>query len=373
MQINYKKCRILFSITINYLKYRNPIYKYKIKKLQKKLLFENYSDEIKKLIIFLTPGKDVVNGGILSITSIYTETIKINNIHGAEVIMCTVPGDPLLLKYTQFENQNYIYKLSEVLSYFNNLQELMIHIPEYSVEKFLKNCSNYDNLRLNNIKSVHINIMLQNINLLPNEIHIKNLRKLGELTCTTAHERYSNSEIREKLGCPLHKLSVYVSPEQYNKKLYSEKENLMIVSPDSHPRKSTILGLIARQFPHLKIQIIENLTYEEYKNVISKAKWALTFGEGLDGYFVETIFSGGVAFSAYNEKFFSDDFKSLRTVYSDYDVLIKKICLDIKDLDNQISFMNYHKMQNDLCRRHYNYNIYVNNVALFYKGEYTYP
>ena len=379
MQLNYKGHQISFSKIINYLKYKyyikytNPITKYKIKKLQKKLLCENYSNEITKLIIFLTPGLDIVNGGILSVTSIYTETIKIKNIHGSEVIMCTVPGEPLLLKYTRFKNQNFIYMFSEVLLYFQNLQELIIHIPEYIVEKFLKNCSNYDNLQLNKIKSVHINIMLQNINYLPDEIHIKNLGKLGQLTCTTAHERYSNSEIREKLGCPLHKLSVYVSPEQYNKKSYFEKEDLMIVSPDNHPKRSAILGLIARQFPQLKIQIIENLTYEQYKNVISKAKWALTFGEGLDGYFVETIFSGGVAFSVFNEKFFSDDFKSLRTVYPDYDVLIKKISLDIKDLDNKISFMNYHKIENNLCCKYYNYNNYINNLALFYKGEYTIP
>lgn len=373
MQINYTKCHTLFSMTMNYIKYRNPLYKHKTKKLQNKLLQEVYSTEIQKLIIFLTPGKDVVNGGILSITSIYSETIKINNIHGAEVIMCTVPGEPLLLKYTKFENQNFIYTFSEVLSNFQNLQELIIHIPEYGVEKFLKNCSNYDNLRLNEIKSVHVNIMLQNIDLLPNEIHIKNLGKIGKLTCTTAHERYTNSEIREKVGCPLHKLSVYISPDQYNKKSYFEKENLMIVSPDGHPKKSAILDLIARQYPQLKIQIIKNLTYEKYKNVISKAKWALTFGEGLDGYFIETIFSGGVAFSVYNERFFSDDFKSLRTVYPDYDVFAEKICSDINDLDTKISFMNYNKIQNDICCRHYNYNTYINNLALFYKGEYTIP
>ena len=373
MQINNTKCHTLFSMTMNYIKYRNPLYKHKTKKLQNKLLHDGYSTEIQKMIIFFTPGNDTVNGGILSITSIYSETKKINNIHGSEVIMCTVPGEHLLLKYTNFENQNFIYTFSEVLSYFQNLQELMIHIPEYAVEKFLKNCSNYDKLRLNEIKSVHINIMLQNIDLLPNEIYIKKLGKLGNLTCTTAHERYSNSEIREKVGCPLHKLSVYISPEQYNEKTYVEKENLMIVSPDRHPKKSAILDLIARQFPQLKVQIINNLTYKQYKNVISKAKWALTFGEGLDGYFIETIFSGGVAFSVYNERFFSDDFRSLRTIYPDYDVFTDKICSDIKDLDNEIRFMNYHKIQNDLCCRYYDYNNYINNLALFYKEEYTIP
>jgi hypothetical protein len=61
------------------------------------------------------------------------------------------------------------------------------------------------------------------------------------------------------------------------------------------------------------------MTYQEYKATISKAKWALTFGEGLDGYFVEPIFSGDSSFSVYNPSFFIEDSWSLRTVYRDYD------------------------------------------------------
>ena len=43
---------------------------------QDKLLKENYNPSIRRLIIFLTPGFDIVNGGILSISSIYEETKK---------------------------------------------------------------------------------------------------------------------------------------------------------------------------------------------------------------------------------------------------------------------------------------------------------
>ena len=201
---------------------------------------------------------------------------------------------------------------------------------------------------------------------------IKELEKLGKITCTTAHEQYSTLEIRNKLGFPLHKLSTYVSSEQYIKKRYIEKEDLIIISHDNHPNKSEVLSLIAKQFPKFRIQIIKDLTYEEYKIVISRAKWALTFGEGLDGYFLETIFSGGVSFAIYNSTFFTKDFKCLLTVYDSYETMIKKICSDISNLDNEKIYTKYQNDQYTLCMKYYNYKEYVENIELFYRERYTY-
>ena len=82
--------------------------------------------------------------------------------------------------------------------------------------------------------------------------------------------------------------------------------------------KSTVLGVMSKTFPDTRLQIVQNLTYEEFKAAISRAKWALTFGEGLDGYFVEPIFCGCVSFAVYNERFFTEAFRSFRTVYQDY-------------------------------------------------------
>lgn len=350
--------------------------KRRIKRSQDKLLRENYSANTEKLIVFLTPGSyDHVDGGILSVSSIYEETIKLHHIHGAEVIMCNTPGFPNLLKFTKFENQNYLYRFSQILPYFHNLQNLMIHVPGGLVALFLKNISNEDRFKLTAVNDVHINIMIQHILLLESlgpMDYIEELKQLGKVTCTTAHEQYTTLALRERLGIPLHKLSTFASPEQYSKKTYVEKENMMIVSHDRHPKKSEVLNLLAGEFPQLRIQIIKNLTYEEYKEVISRAKWALTFGEGLDFYFIETIFSGGVSLSVYNSSFFSKDFKSLRTVYDSYDIMIEKLCSDIRDLDDETNYTVYQSKQFDLCCKYYDYKQYVNNLELFYKGQYTY-
>jgi hypothetical protein len=343
-----------------------------IKKMQTELLQKNYQKNTKKLIIFLTPGVDLVNGGIMSVTSLFEETNLLKQIHESDSIICTYPSDPALLKYTKFKNNNFLFDFSDVLTFFSNLDSLIIHIPEHYIYRFNIFLTNNNRLQLRKIRNVQINILIQNWDYLPSNKYIQGLAKLGKLTSTTAHSKYSSIELRERLGFPLHKFSVYVSPEQYLKKPYAEKENLLIVSPDNHSRKTEILRLIHRELPEMQIKIIQNLTYEQYKQTISKAKWALTFGEGLDGYFVEPVFSGAISFSVYRPEYFTADFQKLRTVYADWDVLTAKICSELRLLDKLEAFIAYQQQQFDLCAKEYNRANYVKNLELFYLGKYTF-
>ena len=352
-------------------RWRNPIRAMIIKGIQRRRLKKHYCPNARRLIIFLTLGHNWVNGGILSINSIYDETCRIKQIHGAEVVMCTIPGGEPLLKYSKFRNQNYLYSFSDVLSYFQECKELLIHIPELYVEKFAEEYATKDRLQRKKTSCLHINILLQNIYLVPSRESIKKLEILGKVTCTTAHEAYSGYEIEERIGCHIHKLSTWVSPEQYLKRGYYEKDSVMVISPDRHKLKSTVLGVIATQFTQLRLQLIRNLSYEEYKRVISKAKWAITFGEGLDGYFIEPIFCGAIAFAVYNDKFFTEDFKTLRTVYPDYETLIQNICTDIGGLNNEVSYTLYQRKQFEMCAKYYDYKVYVDNVASFYSKYYS--
>jgi hypothetical protein len=343
-----------------------------IKKAQRLYLQENFAKDTKGLIIFLTPGIDMVNGGILSVTSLFEETKRLKYVHGSEAVLCTYPSDPPLLKYTKFKNNNVLLNFSDSLQYFKNLENLVIHVPEHFIYRFYWFINKKDKELLCKIKNVQINILIQNIDFLPSNRYIMNLRRFGKLTGTTAHSKYSTLELRNRLGFPLHKLSAYVSPEQYSLRRYSEKKDLMIVSPDRDRRKSEILNLIQNEFPQLHIKIIRNLTYEEYKETISNAKWALTFGEGLDGYFVEPVFSGAISFSVYKPEFFTKEFQPLRTIYANYDVLKEKICSDIRQFDNPVEYDLYQRRQFELCSKEYNYTNYVKNLELFYKGKYTF-
>src|SRR5438874_2081011 len=62
----------------------------------------------RRLIVFLTPGTNHPTGGALSIASLFQESRAMKHIHHAAVVLCTIPGDPSLLRYTWFKNRNYI-------------------------------------------------------------------------------------------------------------------------------------------------------------------------------------------------------------------------------------------------------------------------
>lgn len=348
-----------------------------IRKEQNKLI-KQCDFSAKKLVVFLVggadwdTGTDKISGGAISVVSLCEESAKLKDVHGAEVIMCTVPQQHLLLKHTQFENNTNIFRFSQLKENFSEVEEILLHLPEFMCSLFMQMLHKSEVTWLKSLKKVHINIMNQNIKLMPSKEEVARLKNYASLvTATTAHEQYCNRYYREFYNIPLHKFSVWISPENYSFRQYSEKQNVMIVSPDNHPMREQVLEKLY-SIKDLKVTIIQNLTYEQYKATIANAKWALTFGEGLDGYIIEPVFSGSVGFAVYNDEFFTPDFAELKTVYSSYETMLSNIVNDIKLLDNEASFVDYNKKQFDLCARQYSKDQYRKNIAAFYRGEFTY-
>jgi len=352
---------------IRYVYLRNPIRVFLIEKKQKQLLSKFDFQNVKNLIVFLTPGANAISGGILSIVSLCDETSKLKKIHNAEVFLCSLPGDPPIFRYTKFKNSTPIYQLGDVLRNFPFLKSVMIHIPEYAIDQFLKYCSLSKIKELEKIKNLQLNVMIQNIDAMTFGESVKKLATMGKVTGTTVHKSYSTSEIRQRFGHPIQRFSVFVSPEQYERKSYESKKDLMIISADPHPRKLEILKKLSSTFPKLEIVIIKKMSYEKYKELISDAKWALTFGEGLDNYLVEPTFCGGIGFGVYNDRFFTSDFKNLDTIYPNYNSLYASICDDIKRIDNANDFSNYQDKLYRKCAKHYDFREYKRNLENFYR------
>ena len=85
----------------------------------------------KKMILFLTPSRIKINGGIMSIYSLCATSRKLNP--NSLCILSTYPND----KYTyadndQFLNDENIYRFEQIVNNCKNLDELIIHIPEYA-------------------------------------------------------------------------------------------------------------------------------------------------------------------------------------------------------------------------------------------------
>ena len=369
--------------TIRFLYYKNQRKKFfreiTIKKKQDKLLRLQYDKDEKELIVFLVPGadwdtaKDNISGGVLSIASLYNETKKLFKIHNSKTIMCTFPGDHLLLEHTRFENDITVFRFKQLSEYFTGVKKMIIHIPELFVEYFQPGLTKYECDFLKRIEFLQINILNQNINLMPGKNIIDSLQFFTKnITVTTAHKKYCTKDYRLQYNVPLHFFSTFADPGKYDFIQYSQKEDLIVFSPDHDEKNKEITEVLKSAFPGLQTKIIRGLKYEDYKEIIKRSKWSITFGEGLDFYFIEPVFSGAISFAIYNEAFFTEDFKTIKGIYSDYDSLRKKIVSDIKELDDPINYKKYQQEQFNLCALYYSKQQYTKNIAAFYNKEYTY-
>jgi hypothetical protein len=159
--------------------------------------------------------------------------------------------------------------------------------------------------------------------------------------------------------------------QDYVRPSYQEKSNLIIASDDAHPRKEEILHELRSAIPGMEVRLVKNMHYSDYRKLAASAKWALTFGEGLDGYFLETVFSGGVCFAVYNPEFFTEDFKGLRTVYDSWDSLRSRICEDIRELDDPGQYVSYNRELYEICNTYYNPQTYRKGIQEFYDTEWN--
>ncbi|UOQ68948.1 hypothetical protein [Hymenobacter volaticus] len=168
-----------------------------------------------------------------------------------------------------------------------------MHLLEYYVPYFLRELTPAQTSKLRALKDLHINVMNQNIQLMPAPEVIEQLRQLTpHLTITTAHSSYTTPALRQLYAAPTHLLSAWFEQQEIEVVPYRGKENIMMVSPDEHPDKVKILTRIRQAFPALQLIVIQNMKYDDFKVLEAKAKWSISFGEGFDGYTIFPVLKG---------------------------------------------------------------------------------
>lgn len=325
------------------------------------------------LIVYLVPPEKIVNGGVLSIFSMAKESRKLKKIHNSEVVLCTYVGYETYHTNDLFENDEYVYSFDEITKKFPHVKKMIINVPELAVVKLSNRLAEYTEY-MKQVADLHINILNQNILYMPTYSNIFSLYKYTDhITQTTAHNKYSSQEISNTYCLPLKHLSVFIDSKQYDFKSYSNKENLIAYSKDEHPKKQAVLELIAKRAPEYTLLEISGVKYEEYKKIISRAKFVITFGEGFDGYLIESTFSGSVPLAVYNEDFFpSEAYKDLQGIYKSYDDMILNIVNDLKILDTPIIYTKSNQKLFKMLNELYGSDIYRSNLSKFYNGQFDY-
>ena len=321
--------------------------------------------DVQQTVVILVPGMNKINGGILSIVSITEESRKVCSARGAKVFACTLPGDPPLFKYTLFENNESLLGFETVLKQLPRSSELMVHIPEVYVPRFLAWARNHDYLEIPRV--LRINVLLQNIDLCPSTAQMQELSALGILSCTTAHVAYATTEVQMRLGCPLHHLSTNGDPSNYERRVYADKTRTIVYSPDADARKNEVLALVKKELPEYELVEIAGLKYADFRSLILRARFSISFGEGMDGYYIEPIFSGSIGCAVYNTRFFPANFKGTDFVYDSWDDLISKLVQDIRKCEDPQQYSEVNERQYSRLAQIYSYPKYVENIRSFYE------
>ena len=361
---------------------KNPDYYKALKKKTKEALKiqDSYNlsaiKNAKKLIMFLIPPADApkINGGIMSIFSLCETSREINN--GVPCLISTFPN----CKYTYacndlFLNNENIYRFSQIVENASKLDEMILHIPEYYADDFYKDLKRSDIKFLKSIPNLHINILNQNIELMPEPKKLSDLYKLtNNITQTIAHARYATQEVCDKWQIPTHLFSVNIDISKYKSYSFEEKEKIIVLSPDENEHKAKIVEKLKQELPDWQLVTVQNMTFPEYVDLISRAFFTITFGEGMDGYFTQPQYVNSVGFAVYNDKFFpSEAWKNLKNVYLSFDEMKEKIVSDIKKYFQNKEEFEY--IINEFVT--VNSNIYQvtefeDNLKRFYKKEYDF-
>lgn len=352
----------------------------RVRRTQASRLQLSFDTLAESLVVFFVPGawratgKDQIGGGVLSICAIYEESLSIGEEQRFASIVCTLPREPTFVRHTSFPNEIDVFRFEQLPGYFTDLRTLVLHVPEYAAADFAARLEPRELLWLSKVPRLQINILNQNIRLLPKPEALAELRSIApKITMTTAHERYCTSRLRDRYAMPIHHLSVRIGPEQYARTGYARKEEIAVFSPDDRAKNEEVAALIGVHFPRMRIQVVKNLPYTEYRRLIGRAKWSFTFGEGLDYYFVESVFSGGIAFAVANDDFFTSELNTLRTVYSSFESLLESLADDIASLDHPDAYTSYNDEMLGRLSDHYSVPRFVGNLRRFHRGEYTFP
>lgn len=334
------------------------------------------------LVVFFEIAPYRMCGGQMSLFS-YCKYSKEILGDRAEVIMTTIPGKYTYSHNDRFENDIEICRWEQVKKLLKGKKKCILHIPEVDIvipetgEEILRKSlldENFDLLR--SIDDLHINIVNQQIKLMPAPKNYRWLYVLTpHITMTVCNKAAATQDICNDFGMPLHMLSVYYDLGNVKRVPIPKKAKLILLSPDLPPEgirfKIDLIKKLHKELPDYKIMIIQNLKLQDCMRLTAVSAAVITFGEGFDGYLNNSPQVGTLAFAVYNDVFFPDKaWQNFPNIYRSYDELERRIVGDIK------KFMGDEKLYDKTVTAHeaavldmYKFSEYLDNLRRFYANE----
>lgn len=252
------------------------------------------------MVLFLLPDHDLRAGGTLSIYFMLSETRKM---YPNKMVLPVVLSKRQHLFHPRWiDNNFFVYNLKYLHKLFNKSNLILLHVPEYYYQTLSKDISegNYD------FKKVKINILNQNAEYMPSHEVVQKYISLYRCVTMTLAFKCNEDIDYPYLTSRAYHLGAWFYGRVDRLVPFEEKENLCIISPDEHPIKEAIVQLLESH--GIKCFQFKSIRFDRFQKIQERAKWAISFGEGFDGYSSVEFRKGGVGFGVYSRFFFPKDF-----------------------------------------------------------------
>jgi hypothetical protein len=298
-------------------------------------LFPVNAIKSRRLMVMVVPEHNDMSGGIYSFFSIANQMHAMRRVHGYDVITMTRPNETghTYVRLSAFRNAETVYRFEQILL-CDKVEELYLHIPEYAARDFYDLLSPELLKYLKTRKKLYINILNQNIKLMPEASAFKNLRGLAtEISQSVAHHAYFGQDFADRYNLSTLLLPAYTDLSPYPGSTFEEKRKLIIYSLDKAPHRKACLAILEREFSDYELVEIRGMSFDQYMQLATDCQFSISFGEGFDGYIAQPIQQGGIGLTVYREEFFpSDEFLKYYNIFASEEEMITELALRMRRL-----------------------------------------
>lgn len=298
-------------------------------------LFPNDIVASRKIMVMIVPEHNDMSGGIYSFFSLAKHMHAMRHIHGYDILVMTRPNPThhTYIRLSALRNAETVYRFEQILR-CEQVEELYLHVPEYATPLFYDLLSPGLLKYLKSRSKLYINIMNQNIELMPEASKFQKLRELTtELSQSVAHHAYFGQEIADRYNLPILLLPAYTDLSSYPSSTFEEKRKLIIYSKDEAPHRKACLDMLDREFNDYERVEIRAMTFDRYMQLATECQFSISFGEGFDGYIAQPIQQGGIGLTVYRDEFFpSKDFLNCYNIFCSEEEMIAELALRMRRL-----------------------------------------
>jgi hypothetical protein len=320
----------------------------------------------KRLMVIVVPEHNDMSGGIYSFFSIANHMQAMRRIHGYDVLVMTRPNETnhTYIRLTAFRNAETVYRFEQILL-CDDVEELYLHIPEYSAPSFYDLLSPELLKYLRTRKRLYINIMNQNIELMPEASEFENLRSLStEMSQSVAHHAYFGQEFADRYKLRTLLLPAYTDLSPYPGSTFEEKRKLIIYSKDEAAHREACLDILEREFSDYERVEIRGMTFDRYMQLATDCLFSISFGEGFDGYVAQPVQQGGIGLTVYREEFFpSHDFLDFFNIFRSEEEMVAHLAERMRRLAaDPVLYKSVSKTFKDAHDKFYSFDDYIDRI-----------